>query len=99
MSKLGFTVEGKLDAIKNTEEKGAKNFKVREFILEVDDNGYTQHLKLELAGDDKVSLLDKYSVGDFVKASVNIGGRKWNDTAFNSLRCWKLEGDASDPLA
>ena len=98
MSKLGFTVEGKLDAIKNTEEKGASHFKVREFILEVDDNGYEQHLKLELAGDDKVVLLDGFAVGDVVKVSVNIGGRKWNDTAFNSLRCWKLEGDATDPL-
>ena len=40
---------------------------------------------------DKGDLLEKFSEGDEVAISFNIGGREYNGRYFNSLKLWKIK--------
>lgn len=87
-------VQGQLVEIFNTQEVTA-TFKKREFAMKTDGE-YAQEIGLEVT-QDKVDLLDTFKVGDTVKASFNLRGKKWhNETKginqyFNTIQVWKLE--------
>ena len=69
-------------------------FSKREFVVETEENNYKQHVKLQLSKD-RCSVLDKFNIGDTVKAIFNVNGRRWEKDGkvsyFNTLDCWKLE--------
>ena len=76
-------------------------FTKREFVIKTTDDGdYPQDIKFELVKD-KISLIDKYNIGDRVTVFLNIRGREWNEKYFVNLVAWKLEGQgtASAPVA
>jgi hypothetical protein len=70
----------------------------RELVIEVTENNYTQHIKLQLSKD-RCALLDKFNVGDEIKAVFNLNGRRWEKDGkvsyFNTLDAWKLDLIAS----
>ena len=91
-------VIGKLVDIFDTAEIPSGH-KKREFVLETEGD-YPQLLKCELFGDDKVGIIEKYSVGETVKAHCNIRGRKYahpdkGDMYFLSLGCWRIESEVA----
>lgn len=70
------------------------SFIKKEFVIQTDAE-YPQHIKLELH-QDRVDIIDSFSLGDSVKVFVNIKGRKWTDETgqdkfFNTLQAWKVE--------
>ena len=71
-------------------------FQKREMIVKVTDNpDYPQYLKIETT-QDRTSLLDGISSGDFITAEVNINGNLWTnkegvETAFNSIVAWRVQ--------
>jgi hypothetical protein len=95
-------ITGKIKQIGETKTFGAKGFRKREFVVTTDEK-FPQHIPLECV-QDKVDLLDKFSVGQFIKVGVNIQGREWINKEgeakhFLSLQAWSinlLEGGVPD---
>ena len=93
-------LQGKIKQIGETKTFGEKGFRKREFVITTDEK-YPQHIPLELV-QDKCELIDKFSVGQFIKVGVNIQGREWTNPEgevkhFLSLQAWSinlLEGGA-----
>lgn len=69
-------------------------FRKRELVIEVTENNYTQHIKLQLTKE-RCDILDKFNIGDEVKATININGRRNEKDGkvsyWNSLDIWRLE--------
>ena len=100
-----YEATGKIHEIFETQQK-TDNFKLREFVLEIEDGQYTQQIKFQLT-QDRCSLLDKFSNGDEVKVAFSLRGRAYTNKEgktmyFTNLNAVKLEpaGDtAEDPNA
>ncbi len=73
-------------------------FKKREFILEKKENSngfeFIDYIKFQLT-QDKCAILDPYQIGDELKISFNLRGRKWEKDGkvsyFTNLEAWKIE--------
>ena len=91
---MSYDIKGNVKRIGAVETKGAKGFKTRTLILDVEDGKFPQVVELQATGD-RVSLLDPLNVGDAVTVTFNLRGREWtgqNGTkVFNSLDVWKLD--------
>lgn len=87
-------IKGTIQMVGEVKSVGSKGFQKREFVVMTEEK-FPQQISLEVTGD-RVSLLDPYSVGDVVTASVNLKGRKWegpNGTKwFNTIEAWRIEG-------
>ena len=93
MSKLKAT--GSIYKIFETEKK-SERFRVREFVLEIDDNPqYPQYVKFQLTGD-RCEDLDGYKEGEQVTLSFDLRGREWTNREgkvlfFNALQVWEIQ--------
>lgn len=63
--------------INPTEEKGAKNFKVRKVVFTWTENNYEQYLTVDVLGDKADSFVN-YNEQEDVDLSFAVGGRKWD---------------------
>ena len=91
-------VIGSIIHIGNTETVGsAGTFKKRLLVVKTDEQ-YPQEVPVEFV-QDKCNILDKYSIGQFVKVSINIRGNSYKEKWYCSLNGWKIElnGEANDP--
>lgn len=61
----------------------------QEFVIETNDQ-YPRKICMSLWGD-KVKDLDALSVGESIKASVNIESREFNGRWYTDVRAWRLE--------
>jgi hypothetical protein len=72
-------------------------FKKRDFVIEIEDGAYKQHIKFQLT-QDRCDLVDNYEKGDEVKVSFNLRGRPYQKGAetiyFTNLEAWRLEKQA-----
>ena len=96
---MSFELTGKLTVVNDTQQI-TETFKKREFVIEKSEtanNGqvYTDYIKLQFVGD-KCDILDSFVLGNNVKVSFNIKGRKWEKDGkvsyFISLDAWRIEG-------
>jgi len=87
-------LEGKIEVIQEVEEKGT--FKKQSLILQTElSSQYPQFVNIEFQ-QNNCDLLNAVVVGDDVKVSINIAGRKWvnpegKDIYFNTIKGWKIE--------
>ena len=95
-------VIGKIHFI-GKEQQVTDSYKKRELVIKTDES-YPQHISIEFA-QDKTVLLDKYSLNEEVKVSINLGGREWVNPQgetkyFNSVKGWRIEklGDANSSV-
>lgn len=93
---LSIQIEGKIKTIGETVNVSG-SFRKRELILQcVGDNPmYPQIISVEFV-QDKCEILDAFTKGQQVKASINIRGREWispsgQTKVFNTLQAWRLE--------
>jgi hypothetical protein len=94
---MSFETTGKLIEVYPTATISDK-FKKREFVIEQAEtkNGFDfkEYLKFQVT-QDKCSLPDQVKVGDMVKVSFNLRGRKWEKDGsvsyFTNLEAWRLE--------
>lgn len=102
---MSFEISGRVTDIYPAQQVTDK-FKKREFILEVKETGNTgfefvEYVKFQTT-QDKCSLLDGLSVGDQVRVSFNLRGRKWEKdgqtTYFTNLDAWKIENERSTSI-
>jgi hypothetical protein len=90
---MAYDAQGKLHEIFD-EQQVSEKFKKREFVLEIPDGAYTNHIKFQLT-QDKCSLIDQFKVGDEVKVAFNLSGKPFtkNGTTmyFTNLGAWRIE--------
>ena len=91
-----YDVTGRLHEIFD-EQQVSEKFRKREFVLEVQDGQYPEHIKFQMV-QDKTSLIDPYKMGDEVKVTFNLRGRGFNKNGqmlyFTNLEAWKIEAAA-----
>ncbi len=86
---MALEIQGKLIEVFD-EQKISDSFKKREFVLETNENNFTEQIKFELV-QDRTDLIDPYQIGEDVKVSFNLKGRKWNDKYFVNVQAWRIE--------
>ena len=84
-------ITGVILRIGETEERGT--FKVRKCVIKTGGQ-FPEILEIQSV-QDKVSMLDHYSVGDEIIASVNLKGKEWTNPSgevkvFMSLQVWQM---------
>ncbi len=101
---MNFELVGNL-IVKEDEQAISASFKKREFVIEVlneRNSDWNDFIKFQLT-QDRCSQLDSFSMGEAVKVSFNIRGRKWEKDGkvnyFSNLEAWRLEKvqAATDP--
>ena len=72
----------------------SEKFRKREFVIEVQDGQYPEHVKFQTVND-KNSLVDPFPVGSEVKVAFNLRGRGYNKDGkmlyFTNLEAWRIE--------
>ena len=91
---MSFEVSGKLH-VKSDAVKVSDRFTKREFVIEVEDGMYPQHIKFQLV-QDKVSVLDPFEVGEMLNISFNLRGREYTNpqgevSYFTNLNAWRVQ--------
>lgn len=88
---------GKLEEVRPAIQRTA-TFTVREFVLEVENQRNAQwndHILFQVSNNN-VGLLDTFSVGQMIKVTFDIQGRRWTgqdgtQRVFNTLSAWRIE--------
>ncbi len=91
---MALELTGKLIA-KFEEQQISEKFKKREFVIETSENNFTEQIKFELV-QDRTDIIDPYKIGDDIKISFNLKGRKWNDKYFVNVQAWRIEYASSN---
>jgi len=86
---MSFEVSGKLH-VKYDTVQVKETFKKREFVLEIANGMYPQHVKFQLL-QDKTAALDSYNVGDELQVSFDLQGREWQGKYFTNLNAWRIQ--------
>ena len=99
---MAFELTGKLIEKFDTQEISEK-FKKREFVIEFQDNpnlSFSESIKFQLT-QDRCNLMDSYQVGQDLKVSFNLRGRKWEKDGkvsyFTNLEAWRIEAASQAP--
>ena len=87
-------IEGTILEIFDKQQK-TDNLSIQEFVLNTKETtNYPQPLLIQCKNT-KCDELNKFNVGDRVRVSLNLDGRKWDGPQgvkyFNTLSAWKFE--------
>ena len=88
---------GKIEEVRAAVQRTA-TFTVREFVLEVENQRNAQwndHILFQVSNNN-VALLDNFAVGQMLKVTFDIQGRRWRgndgtERVFNTLSAWRIE--------
>ena len=83
------TITGTIHHIGQTETIGDKGFKKRLIVIKTASQ-YDGLIPIEAKKDD-CGILDRFAIGQQVKADIYIGGREWNGRYFQSLTLKSIE--------
>lgn len=91
---MALEIQGKLHEVFDTMQVTEK-FKKREFIVEIDDNGYIQYVKFQL-NQDKCTIIDNYTPNERIKVYFNFSGRQYTKKTgekdyITNIVAWRLE--------
>ncbi len=91
---MAIEVNGKIYKIFETKQI-TERFTKREFVVEVEDGKYPQHVLFQMTGD-RCSNLDSFREGQEIRVEFNLRGREWTSPKgevkyFNSLDVWRIE--------
>ncbi|GAA4366798.1 hypothetical protein GCM10023185_38200 [Hymenobacter saemangeumensis] len=96
---MSYAVTGRLHEI-FSEQQVSEKFRKREFVVEVQDGQYPEHIKFQLV-QDKCALIEPYRLGDEVKVTFALRGRGFNKNGemiyFTNLEAWRVEGHGNTP--
>lgn len=89
---MSFEIKGKVEVI-YPEQQISEKFKKREFVIEVQDGMYPQHIKMQLT-QDRCSLIDGYNVGDEINVTFDLKGRPYQKQGetiyFTNVEAWRI---------
>ncbi len=88
---MAIEINGKLSQILPLQTGTGKNgeWKKQEFIIETDDQ-FPKQVCMNMWGD-KIDELKNLSIGQNIKASVNIESREFNGRWYTDIKVWKLD--------
>ena len=90
---MNYEAQGRLIA-KLEKRQPTEKFSSQEFIVEIPDGNYPQTVKFQ-ASNANIDKLSKVNVGDEIKVTWNLRGKKYEKDGktsyFNSLDCWKID--------
>src|SRR5690554_4999997 len=96
---MNFEVSGNLIVKEDTVDI-TSSFKKREFVIEVPNernSEWNDFVKFQLT-QDRCPLIDSFQLGDSIKVSFNLRGRKWEKDGkvnyFTNLEAWRIESAA-----
>ena len=95
---MSYQLTGKIKQV-NEVKQVSETFKVREFVVTIDDGGkYPQHVQLQVTND-KCDVLNTFAPGSEVTVSFNLRGREWTGKDgvvkfFNTLDAWRVDAGA-----
>ena len=82
---------GKIVSILPEQRFNGKNGEIvkNAFVIEYEDNGYTQKLCLEVLGEDKFEKMKgNVQVGNDVLVKFSVSSREWNSRWFTTANCF-----------
>lgn len=88
---MQFELTGKIVRILPEQRFNGKNGEIvkNAFVIEWQDNGFTQKLCLEVVGEDKFEKMkNAVKVGNDVSCKFSVSSREWNNKYFTSCNCW-----------
>lgn len=88
---------GKMYRIMETQQV-KDTFRKREFVIEMQDGNYPQHIKFQVT-QDRCDMLDRYQVGQEVTVFFNLRGRPFTnregqEVFFTNLEAWRIQAGA-----
>ncbi|MBK3517780.1 DUF3127 domain-containing protein [Carboxylicivirga marina] len=93
---MNFEISGSV-IVKDDIQDISASFKKREFVIEVvneRNSDWNDFIKFQLT-QDRCNLMDPIQLGDKIKVSFNIRGRKWEKDGrvnyFSNLEAWRIE--------
>ncbi len=88
---MNLEVEGKLFKVLEEQSGEGRNGRwlKKGFVIETDEM-YPRKICMNL-WNDKAKLLENFNVGDFVKVSINIESREYNERWYTDVTAWRLE--------
>ena len=95
-------ITGKVKVV-TPEQEITPSYTKRELVI-VTDEQYPQSIMIEFGQGKCNEYLDKLTIGEEVKVSINLGGREWVNPQgetkyFNSIKGWRIEKIGSTPVA
>lgn len=92
-------IQGRIKLIGQVQDISS-SFRKREFVVTTDEQ-YPQDILIEVT-QDRVSLLDGFQVGAYVKVDLNLKGREWTSPQgevryFNTIQAWKITAAVNQP--
>lgn len=99
---MSYQLAGKIKLIREVKQV-SDSFKVREFVVTMEDGKYPQDIQFQTTND-KCDALNTFAVGSDVTVAFNLRGREWTSPQgevkyFNSLDAWRIEASAGAPIA
>lgn len=99
---MSYDIAGKLIEKFDTQNV-SDTFKKREFVIEKSENNggqvFTDQIKFQLT-QNRCDVLDPHQLGDELKITFNVRGRKWEKDGkvsyFTNLEAWRIEKLAAD---
>lgn len=91
---MSLTTKGKIVNILNVESgtsKSGKEWKKGGFVIDTGDQ-YNPNVAFSLFGDDKIAMLENFSIGQNVEVSFNISSREFNGKWFHNIDAWRING-------
>ena len=79
------TVTGQVHLIEPTKSFGQKGFRKRTVVLEQATGRFTNYLPLEFIAD-SCDMVDNLSVGDTIKVTYRLTGRKWQRDEMSEVK-------------
>ena len=90
---MSFQLKGIL-TVKADEQRFSEKFKKRDFVVEISDGNYAQHIKFQLT-QERCNLIDDIEIGGELDVFFNLKGRPYEKdgktTYFTNLEAWKIE--------
>lgn len=99
---MSLSTSGKIVNILNVESgtsKAGKEWKKQGFVI---DNGdqYNPNVCFSLFGDDKIAMLNNFTVGQEVEVAFNLSSREYNGKWYHNIDAWKITAQgATAPAA
>lgn len=93
---------GKIHRIMDTQQV-KDTFRKREFVIEMQDGNYPQHIKFQVT-QDRCDMLDRFQVGQDVTVFFNLRGRPFTnregqEVFFTNLEAWRIQAGTAASAA
>jgi len=75
--------------------KAGKEWKKREFVIEIIDGAYSKQICFTLFND-KISLIDSFQTGADVNVSFSLESREYNGRWYHNVNAWRVENDGGN---